>query len=165
MKTKEVSKDANRDPITGEPGAHPVGVGLGTVAGGAVAGAAAGALGGPIGAAVGAVVGGVAGGLAGKGVAEAVDPTAEDAYWRDKFNTRPYYQAGDKYDTYRPAYQFGRESYARHDRAFEDVEPSLRTDWSKRPDVTVLPWEKAKPAVQDSFERARKIKLQNTITR
>jgi hypothetical protein len=27
-------RDANRDPITGAPGAHPVGVSLGTVAGG-----------------------------------------------------------------------------------------------------------------------------------
>ena len=32
--------DANRDPITGEAGAHPVGAGLGAAAGGAAAGAA-----------------------------------------------------------------------------------------------------------------------------
>ena len=30
------TRDANRDPLTGEPGAHPVGVGIGTAAGGAV---------------------------------------------------------------------------------------------------------------------------------
>ena len=30
-------RDANRDPITGAPGAHPVGVGLGTAAGGMAA--------------------------------------------------------------------------------------------------------------------------------
>lgn len=35
-------RDANRDPITGEAGSHPIGTGLGAVAGGMAAGAAAG---------------------------------------------------------------------------------------------------------------------------
>ncbi|MDB5965458.1 MAG: hypothetical protein JWQ72_1958, partial [Polaromonas sp.] len=35
--------DLNLDPISKEPGAHPVGTGLGAVAGGMAAGAAAGA--------------------------------------------------------------------------------------------------------------------------
>ena len=65
----------NRDPITGTPGAHPVGTGVGAVAGGVAAGAAAGTVAGPVGTVVGAAVGAVAGGLAGKGVAEQVDPT------------------------------------------------------------------------------------------
>ena len=67
---------ANRDPLSGEVGSHPVGVGIG---------AAAGVVAGPLGMAVGALVGAVAGGLAGKGVAEAIDPTAEDAYWRANY--------------------------------------------------------------------------------
>lgn len=41
-------RDANRDPITDEPGAHPVGTGIGAALGGAAAGAAAGAFGGPV---------------------------------------------------------------------------------------------------------------------
>ena len=45
--------DANRDPITKAPGAHPVGVGVGAAGGGA-AGAAIGSLAGPVGTAVGA---------------------------------------------------------------------------------------------------------------
>src|SRR3954447_11610765 len=61
------STDSNRDPITGEPGAHPVGAGVGAAVGGAATGAAAGAVAGPVGAVVGAVAGGVVGGLAGKG--------------------------------------------------------------------------------------------------
>src|SRR5688572_5669109 len=52
-------RDLNRDPTAGEPasqdpGAHPVGTGIGAV-GGAMAGAAAGAVGGPAGMAVGGV--------------------------------------------------------------------------------------------------------------
>jgi phage tail tape-measure protein len=64
----------NPDPLTGAPGAHPVGTGLGAV-GGAAAGASIGAAVGPVGAAVGTVVGAVAGALAGRGAAEAVNPT------------------------------------------------------------------------------------------
>lgn len=75
---KDARDDLNADPITGEPGAHPVGTGVGA-AGGAVAGAAVGAIGGPVGAIVGGAVGAVVGGLAGKGAAEAVNPTEEEA--------------------------------------------------------------------------------------
>src|SRR5829696_1050286 len=78
------SKDLNPDPITGEPGSHPVGTGLGAAGGGA-AGAAIGAVGGPVGVAVGAAIGAIVGGLSGKGVAEAIDPTAEQAYWQENF--------------------------------------------------------------------------------
>ena len=39
--------DSNLDPITGEPGAHPVGTGVGAT-GGALTGAAIGAVGGPV---------------------------------------------------------------------------------------------------------------------
>lgn len=60
--------DANRDPITGAPGAHPMGTGVGAI-GGAVAGAAAGSIAGPIGTVVGLVGGAIIDGLAGKGVA------------------------------------------------------------------------------------------------
>ncbi|MCW2950753.1 MAG: hypothetical protein JWN41_1766, partial [Thermoleophilia bacterium] len=68
---------ANRDPITGAVGAHPVGTGVGALAGGAATGAAVGTVAGPVGTAIGAAVGAVAGGLAGKGVAEEMDPTVD----------------------------------------------------------------------------------------
>jgi outer membrane lipoprotein SlyB len=74
--TKEAG--TNRDPITGAPGAHPVGVGLGAAAGGIAAGAAVGTVAaGPVGTVVGAAVGAIAGGLGGKAVAEKLDPTVE----------------------------------------------------------------------------------------
>jgi len=75
--------DLHPDPISGAPGAHPVGTGVGAVAGGAAAGAAVGAMAGPVGALVGVAVGAVVGGLAGKGMAEMIEPTAEPAYWRE----------------------------------------------------------------------------------
>lgn len=69
----------NRDPITGAPGAHPVGTAVGATAGGVAAGAAVGTVAGPVGTVIGAAVGAIAGGLAGKGVAEEVDPTTPGA--------------------------------------------------------------------------------------
>jgi len=62
-----------RDPISGEPGAHPVATGV-TSASVAVAGAAVGAsVGGPIGAVVGGLVGAVAGAAAGHVAGEAIE--------------------------------------------------------------------------------------------
>src|SRR5687767_8287158 len=106
VRTDKNAPDANPDAITGAPGSHPVGTGVGAAAAGA-AGAAIGMAAGPIGSAVGAVVGAVAGGLAGKGVAEAVNPTAEDAYWRENYRSRPYYEHGTEYEQYAPAYTYG----------------------------------------------------------
>ncbi len=72
-------ESAHPDPITGEPGAHPVGVGVGALGAGA-AGAAIGSIGGPIGMLIGAAIGAVAGGLAGKEVAATNDtPVAEES--------------------------------------------------------------------------------------
>jgi hypothetical protein len=146
--------DANRDPISGEPGAHPVGAGLGAAAAGAAAGAAGGLVGGPVGAVVGAVVGGVAGGLAGKGVAESIDPTVEDAYWRENYAHQPYYDPKTSYDLYQPAYRYGWESRGRHiDRSFDEVEPVLKKDWELSHGRGGMAWEKAKLASRDAWHR------------
>jgi len=87
-------RDLNRDPITDEPGAHPIGTGIGAT-GGAVAGAAAGSIAGPIGAAVGGVVGAVVGGLAGHAAGEAVNPTAEEAFWRENYDKEGKFERGE----------------------------------------------------------------------
>jgi hypothetical protein len=49
MNNDQHNLNANRDPLTGAPGSHPVGTGLGAIAGGAAAGAATGTVAGPIG--------------------------------------------------------------------------------------------------------------------
>lgn len=148
-------KDANRDPLTNEPGSHPLGTGVGA-AGGAVAGAAAGSFGGPIGAAVGGIAGAVIGGLAGKAAAESVNPTVEDAYWRESYQREPYYQSGRTYDEYRPAYELGWSSADRYEGDFAAVEPSLSRDWGAARGTSPLEWEHARPATQAAWERARR---------
>lgn len=155
MDNKNRTHDSNPDPITGEPGAHPLGV-AGGASGGALAGAAIGAVGGPIGAAVGGAIGAVAGGLAGKAAGEAVNPTEEDAYWRENHTSRPYFKTGRTYDDYRPAYAYGWESASRyHGRKFEDVESDLSRGWDKARGATRAEWNDMKAATRDAFERAQ----------
>ena len=146
--------DANRDPISGAPGAHPVGVGVGAAAGGVAAGAAIGAVAGPVGAAIGAAIGAVAGGLAGKGVAESIDPTVESAYWKDNYASREYVDSGASYDDYGPAYSYGVDSFGRHaGRSFSDVEADLGRDWDRNRGGSSLSWDKARSATRDSWDR------------
>lgn len=143
----------NRDPISGEPGAHPVGVGVGAATGGAL-GAGIGAVGGPIGAAIGAGIGAIAGGLAGKGVAEAVDPTVEEQHWRNSYINRPYVKAGARYEDYGPAYQYGWENAQRYaGRRFDDAERDLANGWTSARRHSMLDWNDARPAVRDSWDR------------
>jgi len=148
----ERTADANTDPLTGEPGAHPVGVGVGALAGGAAAGAAVGTVAGPVGTAVGAAIGAVAGGLVGKGVAEGIDPTAEDAYWRENYASRDYVAAGRGYDDYGPAYGYGVRQY-QPDRSFEDVEPELAEGWMGARGGSTLTWGEASDAARDAWNR------------
>ena len=144
----------NVDPISGESGAHPVGTGVGA-ASGAAAGAAVGSVAGPIGTAVGAVVGAIAGGLAGKGVAESVNPTVEDAYWRDNYVSRPGYTSGYTYDDdYAAAYRLGYEGRGRYqDGTYEAHEAELKADWERIKGKSRLTWEQAKAAGREAWDR------------
>ncbi|HEX5755076.1 MAG TPA: hypothetical protein VFY12_01820 [Arenimonas sp.] len=122
--------NANRDPITGAPGAHPIGTG------------------------VGALAGGTAAGLAGKGVAAAIDPAREDAYWRDHFSERPYVEHGSSYDDYGPAYSFGLESVSRYPgKSFDEAEPEMSLRWVGSEGTSRLHWGNARNAVRDAWLR------------
>ena len=99
--------DANRDPISGQSGAHPVGTGIGAAGAGTIGAIVGGVIGGPIGAVVGSAIGSVAGGLVGKNAAENVNPTVEDEYWQNNYASRPYVEKGQNYEDYQPAYRTG----------------------------------------------------------
>ena len=152
--SETLEANANRDPISGAPGAHPVGTGLGAALGGAAAGAAAGTVVGPVGTVIGAAVGAIVGGYAGKGVAEAIDPTVEDAYWRENFKTRPYADTGASFEQYEPAYRYGVDSVGRYSgRSFEAAEPDLAGDWERVRGTSNLDWDRAKHATRDAWTR------------
>ena len=145
--------EPNRDPITGAPGAHPVGTGLGAT-GGALAGAAAGSLAGPVGTVVGLVAGAVVGGLGGKAAAEGVNPTMEEAYWRENYAKESYVEAGRSYDDYAPAYEMGWVGRAQRGADFEAEEAALASEWESRRGGSNLGWEEARPAARAAWERA-----------
>jgi len=151
----------NPDPITKAPGAHPVGTGVGAAAGGAAGigaavatGAALGTAVGPVGTVIGAAVGAVAGGLAGKEVAEQINPTREEAYWRENYVSRPYVTPGMSHDDYGPAYQYGWEARSRYsDKKFQEVEGDLERDWERARGKSRLTWAQANAASHDAWDR------------
>lgn len=147
-------EDLNRDPISGAPGAHPLGTGAGAASGG-LAGAAVGTLvGGPVGALVGAVAGAVAGGLAGKEAGESVNPTAEETHWREYYTREPYYAKDKSYEYYAPAYRTGWEGRMLHQgRRFEDAEPELKVAYERLKTKEEPDWSEGRAAARAAWQR------------
>ena len=147
-------EDLNRDPISGAPGAHPLGTGAGAASGG-VAGAAVGmTLGGPIGGVIGAAMGAVAGGLAGSSAAESVNPTSEEMFWRETYVREPYYVKGMAYEYYAPAFRAGWEGRVRNDgRSFAEAEPDLKAGYNLTKSELDPDWQEIRPAACAAWDR------------
>lgn len=148
--------DANLDPISGETGSHPVGTGVGAAGAGTAATVIGGVVGGPVGAVVGAVIGSVVGGLAGKNVAEQANPTFEDNDWQETYTSSSYAEQDKTYEDYQPAYRTGYEGYDRYGhsgRTYSEVETDLQRDYQAN-QTGSLPWEQARHAVKDAWDRA-----------
>ena len=175
-------EDLNRDPISGAPGAHPLGTGAGAASGG-VAGAAVGmSLGGPIGGVIGAAMGAVAGGVggaafglplaglwawvcaapwgggggggAGSSAAESVNPTSEEMFWRETYVREPYYVKGMAYEYYAPAFRAGWEGRVRNDgRSFAEAEPDLKAGYNLTKSELDPDWQEIRPAACAAWDR------------
>jgi hypothetical protein len=146
----------NRDPLSGELGAHPLGAGVGAAGTGSLATVVGGVVAGPVGAVVGAVIGSVVGGLAGKDVAEQLNPTLEDIFWRENYSSTPYFEKGTTYADYQTAYRAGYEGFDRYGHSghsYSDIEENLQRDY-ENDQTGSLPWEKARHAVRDAWNRA-----------
>lgn len=108
---------------------------------------------------MGAAAGAVLGGLAGKAAGEAVDPTVENAYWKQNYAGEPYYESSFTYayDDYAPAYRtgyYGRTQFA--GRKFDDVERDLESSYNRAKGASKLGWEKAKYATRAAWDRVEK---------
>lgn len=151
----ETKEDLNADMITGEPGSHPVGTGIGGV-GGAAAGAAIGTMAGPLGTLIGGAIGAIVGGGAGHAAAEAIDPTREEAYWRAEHAKADYYREGYDFDRdMHPAYAVGYANRARYpaDARFEDHEADLERSWHEVKGDSRMEWNDARRASRDAWNR------------
>ena len=146
--------DLNRDPISGTPGAHPLGTGAGAASGG-IAGAAVGmVVGGPVGSAIGAAVGAVTGGLAGKGAAEAINLTAEETFWKESYVREPYYVQGKPYEYYAAGFRAGWEGRVRHSgRPFEVAEHELKANYNLTTSELDPEWHEVRPAARAALNR------------
>lgn len=78
---------------------------------------------------------------------------ADDTYFRTHYNST-FASAGGRYEDYLPAYSYG-STMAGSDkyrgRAWNDVEPTLRTDWEVRNPGSA--WEKFKAAVRHGWDK------------
>ncbi len=155
--TTDKTRDSNPDPITGEPGAHPIGVGIGAAGAGAAGAAIGTAVAGPVGTVVGGIIGAVAGGYGGKAVGEAIDPTGEDNYWREAHGKQPYADKTSRFEDYQPAYRTGYEGFSKHaadNRNFEQAEPDLRKKYESS--GAKVPWDKAREASRAAWTRVER---------
>lgn len=78
---------------------------------------------------------------------------ADETYYRTHFNSL-YGTTGDRYEDYAPAYSYGTTmagSSQYRGRQWDDVEPTLRSDWESRyPGST---WERIKAAVRHGWDK------------
>lgn len=134
---------------------NPLGAGMGAAAG-ATAGAAAGIAAGPVGSLVGAVAGTIVGALAGGGASKSWYHGASDEHWQRLYNSRPYMTEGARYEDWGPAYRYGEAMYQRQGapRAWsDDVDTELAGGWDADRDGSTLPWDHARHAARDAWER------------
>lgn len=78
---------------------------------------------------------------------------ADEIYFRGHYNSN-FAGAGEHYDDYAPAYQYGSSMAADekyHGKLWKDVEPALRSEWEGRNPGSA--WSKFKAAVRHGWER------------
>jgi hypothetical protein len=154
---------ANRDCLSGEVGAHPVGTAVGAAAVGAAGMAAAAMVAGPVGVAAATVGGAVIGGYVGKAAGELIDPTAEEAFWREQHPRQPYAPVREENDDYFTAYRVGYVGYGLAngiERTFEEAEPELRATYEAT--CARLPWERAREATRAAWDRVHRAQTQSS---
>jgi len=139
MKTpnqQEEQRDKNMPSYAAE--SLPLAGGIGAVGGG-VTGAAIGSALGPLGAVTGAALGATFGAIAGKGIAEGIDPEADQAYWQNRYREELYYEKEYSFGDYGPACRTGWQFYD-SDITFETAEELINTEWEKGKGSSRFPW-------------------------
>jgi hypothetical protein len=87
-------------------------------------------------------------------IAERVDPTVEEAYWRENYKREPYYERGYTFDDYYPAYRIGWEARVQYEgRSFDAVERELERSYRRSRGKSQLGWDKNRHAARAAWER------------
>ena len=82
-----------------------------------------------------------------------INPTAEEAYWREAYRNEPYYRSDFNYDDYGPAYRVGYTGPMRRNGGFEQLEGELRNDFDRVRGKSRLRWEDAREATRAAWRR------------
>ncbi|MCG2591820.1 hypothetical protein LZ009_03410 [Ramlibacter sp. XY19] len=86
----------------------------------------------------------------------AINPTAEEAYWRDAYRREPYYRAEFSYEDYSPAYRVGYTGPVRRHGEFDELEHALKDDFQRVRGRSRLRWEEAREATRAAWRRVTK---------
>ena len=79
---------------------------------------------------------------------------ADELYWRDAWQSRPYVRADRGFEYYRPAYRYGFESAHRYSgQPWDETEDQLRTSWDSYEHRGETSWHDIKEAVRDAWHR------------
>jgi hypothetical protein len=90
----------------------------------------------------------------GQSIGEAIDPTAQEAYWAENYKRATYYERGYTFADYHPGYRTGWEGRARYEgRTFDEVEKDLEFDYARNRGKSRLEWEKNRHAARAAWER------------
>lgn len=101
----------------------------------------------------------------GKGNVQANIPAqeleAQNRYWREHFQSEPYYTQGKDFSAYEPAYRLGIEARNEYpNKQFSEVEDKLRMQYeAKQQDQRKLDWAEAKQAVRAAWDRGEQTLL------
>jgi hypothetical protein len=85
-----------------------------------------------------------------------INPTAEEAYWRDAYRREPYFRDEFTYDDYGPAYRVGYTGPVRREGEFEQLERELKNDFDRVRGRSRLRWEEAREATKAAWRRVKK---------
>lgn len=84
----------------------------------------------------------------------AINPTAEEAYWREAYRREPYVRPDFDYEDYGPAYRVGYTAPVRRQGGFEELETDLKNDFQQVRGRSRLGWEEAREATRAAWRRA-----------
>ena len=83
----------------------------------------------------------------------------QERHWELNYHTRPYVKKGHDFETYRPAYRAGIDSFINNpEESFDNLEPSIRNNWNIDRGGSNLEWSDARDAARDAFDRMAKLK-------
>ena len=82
------------------------------------------------------------------------DWNLDQQWWRENFTNRPYVTADQRFEDYEPGYRFAYQSVSRYrGKKFNEIEPSLRSDFDTFEGRGQSTWDNMKEAVHDAWDK------------